>query len=83
MSDSRHPYTHAADLLRMHYGPSGTKLSRSEAAQIRQVIAKAIGMSDEELAVKLSEYFQANQPAISDQNAKAFIAAFGVGRCAN
>jgi hypothetical protein len=67
----------------MHYGPSGTKLSRSEAAQIRQVIAKAIGMSDEELAVKLSEYFQANQPAISDQNAKAFIAAFGVGRCAN
>lgn len=58
---SRHPYTHAADFIRA-LGPinqGGVVLSRSDASQICQGIAKAIGMSDEELAIKLSNAEQA------------------------
>ncbi|GAB2471824.1 hypothetical protein GCM10027082_24140 [Comamonas humi] len=45
---SRHPYTHAADFIRA-LGPvnrEGVVLSRSDAAQIRQGIAKALGTDD-------------------------------------
>lgn len=67
---SRHPYTYAADFMRM-YGPKSyteyeadvqipsPTLSRADAAHLRAKIAAAIGMSDEELAVKLSEAYQA------------------------
>lgn len=61
---SRHPYTHSADFIRA-LGPvssQGVVLSRSDAAQIREGIAAAIGMSDEELAIKLSEAEQAKTP---------------------
>lgn len=61
---SRHPYTHAADFIRalgpVHSG--GVALSRSDASHIRQGIAAAIGMTDEELAIKLSEAEQAKTP---------------------
>ena len=62
---SRHPYTHAADFIRA-LGPvtkEGVMLSRSDASQIRQGIAKAIGMNDEELAIKLSIAEQAKTDA--------------------
>lgn len=51
---SRHPYTHSADFIREIVGPD---VARSEASQLRQAIAKVIGISDEELAVKLSQEF--------------------------
>jgi hypothetical protein len=59
---SRHPYTHACDFIRSipdrcEDGIS-TKLSRSEASQIRQKIAAVIGMDDAELAEKLSIAYQ-------------------------
>ena len=63
---SRHPYTHAADFVRA-LGPtneSGVVLSRADAALIRQGIAKAIGMPDEELAEKLSLAEQAKTIAL-------------------
>lgn len=66
---SRHPFTHSCDLIR-HYGPVGPQgvvLSRADASQIRQGIALALGMTDEELAIKLSLYFQANQERLSDE----------------
>lgn len=68
---SRHPYTYAAYFIRQ-FGPvdsSGVVLSRSDAAQIRQAIAEAIGMEDEELAVILSNEFQnsENDPAKHDE----------------
>lgn len=53
---SRHPYTHSCDFIRA-LGPVnayGVVLSRSDASQIREGIAKALGMSDEALAEKLS-----------------------------
>lgn len=72
---SRHPYTHAADFIRA-LGPvnsEGVVLSRSDASQIRQGIAKVIGMSDEELAIKLSEAEQAKTQADHDEVAMRLI----------
>ena len=61
---SRHPYTHAADMIRccpgISMGPKGVKLSRCEASLLIDEIAKAIGMTKEDLSVKLSEYYQIN-----------------------
>jgi len=63
--DTRHPYTYAADMIRsipeLELGPSGVKLSRAEASKIRQHIAKALGIDDVKLAVKLSEYYQEHE----------------------
>lgn len=59
-NDSRYPYTYACDAIRDVVGYNeflSTKLSRSDAAQIRQYIANAIGMSDEELAKKISDKY--------------------------
>jgi len=56
MTDSRYPYTYAADFIRS-YGPfsaKGVVLSRSDASKIREAIAKALGIDDEELAKKLA-----------------------------
>jgi len=57
MTDSRHPYTHSCDFIRS-LGPvrtgEGVCLSRSDASAIREGIAKAIGWSDENLAIALS-----------------------------
>lgn len=53
---SRHPYTYSADFVRS-LGPvssNGVVLSRADASQIVQGIAKALGMTHEELAEKLS-----------------------------
>ena len=55
-TDGRHPYTYAADYIRS-FGPvdrSGVVLSRGDASQILEGIARAIGMDDEELANLLS-----------------------------
>ena len=63
MIDTRYPYTYAADFIRT-YGPvssEGVVLSRSDASQIREAIAKAIGIDDEELAVKLADAQLANE----------------------
>ena len=57
MTDSRYPYTYAADFIRS-YGPvsaEGVVLNRSDASKIREAIAKALGIDDEELAKKLAD----------------------------
>ena len=62
MTDSRYPYTYAADFIRS-YGPvsaEGVVLSRSDASEIREAIAKALGIDDEELAKKLADAELAN-----------------------
>ncbi len=76
-TDTRHPYTYAADYVRSlaGYGEHGTKLSRSDASQIRGGIAKALGMDDVELANKLADYYKANEDAITDKSVAAFVAA--------
>lgn len=60
---SRYPYTEACDFIRQFGGTYDAdvgcvlpSLSRSDASQIRQAIAKAIGMDDEELAKKIADY---------------------------
>jgi hypothetical protein len=60
---SRHPYTHACDLIRCVAGHNreGSKLSRSDASQIRQLFAEVLGMNDEELATKLSLHYQKHE----------------------
>ena len=76
MNDSRHPYTYACDYIRVFggYGSGGVKLSRSDASQIRQAVAVAIGMDDALLAEKLADYYKANEQALSEQNAKRLLA---------
>ena len=80
MSDTRYPYTYAADFVRglAGYGEGGTKLSRSDSSQIRQGIAKALGMDDEELARKLADYYKANEEQISSESARQFLTARGI-----
>ena len=57
MADSRYPYTYACDFIRAAgpVGSEGVVLSRSDASQIRQSIADALGMDDHELACKLAD----------------------------
>ena len=53
---SRHPYTYSADFVRS-LGPvnkSGVVLSRADASQIVQGIAKVLGMTHEDLSSMLS-----------------------------
>ncbi len=74
---SRHPYTHACDFIRAlgPVGGNGLVLSRSDASQIRQGIAKAIGMTDEELAEKLSLAEQAKTNEDHDAHIQNVMAA--------
>ena len=75
-----HPYTYSCDLIRGFgpIGPSGMVLSRSDASQIRQGIAKALGMEDEALAIALSNYYQANETAIAEANCKKVMQGLGM-----
>lgn len=60
VDDSRHPYTHSADLLRAVTAPGsgGVTLSRSDATAIRNLIAESLGMSTEVLAHHLATVFK-------------------------
>lgn len=73
---SRHPYTYSADFIR-GLGPvnaSGVVLSRSDASQICSGIAAAIGMTHEELSIKLSEAEQAKTEKDHETQAARFLA---------
>lgn len=76
MSDTRYPYTYAADYVRSlaGYESSGTKLSRSDASQVRQGIARALGIDDAELARKLADYYKAREDAITNKSVAEFLA---------
>ena len=65
-TDTRYPYTYACDLVRMIAGHEGmsTKLSRSDASQIRELFATVTGIDDETLAGMLADYYKANQHQI-------------------
>jgi predicted protein tyrosine phosphatase len=67
MTDSRYPYTYAADYVRAfvtdfneEIGMRTTTMSRSEAAQARKAFAIALGMDDAELARKLADAYLAD-----------------------
>jgi len=66
ITDTRYPYTYACDYIRGLAGndENGTKLSRSDASQIRMGIAAALGIDDAELACKLADRFKANDAEI-------------------
>ena len=57
MSDTRYPYTYSCDFIRRAgpVGRDGVVLSRSDASQIRQQIANALGLDDYNLACKLAD----------------------------
>lgn len=64
---SRHPYTYSCDYIR-HFGPvgrGGVVLSRADASAIRGGIAMALGMLDEELAERLSNYYQLHEERLT------------------
>ena len=58
-SSTRYPYTYCADYLRIKVGDDCGRglISRSTAAQIKSVIADAIGMDEEELARRVAEKY--------------------------
>lgn len=60
-NSGRYPYTYAADHLRMKVGDDYGKgpISRAAASCCLHAIAKAAGIDDKELAVKLAEEFLA------------------------
>ena len=80
MTDSRFPYTYSCDFIRAlsGYNSKGTKLSRSDASQIRQGIAKAIGMNDEELAILLATAESKKIPEDYDREAEECRIALGI-----
>ena len=55
----QYPHTYAADLVRMH-GPNegvGLQLSRSDASQLNEMYAKALGISKARLSELLADYY--------------------------
>jgi hypothetical protein len=65
MTDTRYPYTHAADFVREHCTDlrevGGTlmrlpTLSRAEASQVMAAFEKVFGLSHEEMARKLADF---------------------------
>jgi hypothetical protein len=72
--DTRYPYTYAADFVRSLAGhtENGTKLSRSDASQIRQGIATVLAMDDHLLATKLADFYLANEEDITEKSVKDF-----------
>lgn len=78
---SRHPYTYSADFVRA-LGPvssGGLVLSRADASQIIQGIAKALNMTHEELAEKLSIAEQNKSCEDSDEQTQRLMRAIFSG----
>jgi hypothetical protein len=75
--DGRYPYTYAADLIRTKAGycddGSGTKLSRSDASQIRQLFSEILGIPDEELAKKLADYYKVHEEELTVKGTASFL----------
>ncbi len=73
-NDTRYPYTYACDLIRSiaGYNKEGTKLSRSDAAQIREIFAKVTGLVDVYLAEKLADYYLAHREELEDKSFAEF-----------
>ena len=67
MTDTKYPYTYAADFVRIMagYGEHGSKLSRADASKIRQAISGALGMDDAEVARKLADFYKTNEEALT------------------
>jgi hypothetical protein len=59
-------------------GSGGVTLSRGDASQIRQGIAKAIGWSDEDLAIRLSLAQQAKTDDDHQAEASRTLRALGI-----
>lgn len=57
-TDSRYPYTYAADYLRENARNfDGSLMSRSTAAQAQQIIADALGIEKEKISRSLADKF--------------------------
>ncbi len=81
--DTRYPYTYSADLIRLTagYNKEGTKLSRSDAARIKSLIAEIIKVDGELLASKLADYFLKNQESLTKKALEEFnrVRPWGIG----
>lgn len=74
--DDRYPFTYACDYIRMVAGHNreGTKLSRSDASQIRQTFAKVTGIDDNTLATMLADDYLKNRTSLESEAYKNFLA---------
>jgi len=71
MEDKRYPYTYAADYIRSIAGYNeqcSTKLSRSDASQIRQKISEILEIDDDLVARKIADYYLKNRDEIDNKS---------------
>lgn len=80
MADSRYPYTYAADYIRgiAGYNENGTKLSRSDASQIRQVFSDilefyGVGINDYMFACMLADRELQKEEWVNQKQAEEFL----------
>jgi elongation factor P hydroxylase len=78
--DTRYPYTYACDYLRGFggYDSGGVRLSRADASSIRTAVAAALGMSDEELAKKLADFYVTNEESLNEKSTRHLISAMNL-----
>jgi hypothetical protein len=77
MSDSRYPYTYACDYIRGLASRSGmsTKIDRCDASKIISGVALVVGLSHEDLAIKLADYYKAHERELEEASMKEFMQA--------
>lgn len=68
MINSRYPYTYACDFLREHVsdinpalGFSTPTISRAQASQVMHAFEKVFGLTHEEMAKKLADFYLASE----------------------
>lgn len=79
MPDSRYPYTYACDSIRgaAGYANGSTKISRSDASKIYQLVAEAMGVAPAYVAECLADHYKANEEVQSQRAVKECIASMG------
>jgi hypothetical protein len=73
----RYPFTYCADYIRTlaGYDEGGTKISRSDASNIRQTFCQILGLDDVETAKKIADYYLENQDKIAQKAADELLRA--------
>ena len=76
-TDSRYPYTYAADFVRSiaGYGDSGTKLSRGDASAIRSRLCEILKLDDAAVAIALADHYLANRKEIEEKGTAQMLSA--------
>lgn len=64
------------------YNEHGSKMSRSDASQIRELFSKVSGLDDTYLAEKLADYYIAHETELTDASVAEFLRDVKLGKVA-